>query len=420
MMADPGGPSPDVALFARNLAGGGVERVWLNLAGAFAARGLRVELVLGRRTGALAGEVPDGVAAVELEPSPGPLARLAALRAAPADAALLARPVLLARKPPPTLAWLPGLARYLRRRRPRALLAGTPYENLEALRARRLARAPVRVVVSEHNNLARNLLESKEWSRRHLAALMRRAYPEADAVVAVSDGVAEQIAAAAGLPRWRVATIHNPVVTPALLARAAEPADDPWLASGQPPVVMGAGRLVRQKDFPTLVRAFALARARRPPLRLLIAGAADSPARTAARQGELAALAASLGVADALRLPGHLANPAAAMARAAVLALSSAWEGFGNVLVEAMACGTPVVSTDCPSGPAEILAGGRFGRLVPVGDAGALAEAILATLDAPPDPAALRARAAAFTVDRAADAYLALLLGGAPPTPAPS
>ena len=388
----------------------------LHLAEAFTARGLKVELVLGERVGALADEVPLDLPTVELGRAGLLDARLAALRAAPGELGLLARPVLLTRKPPPTLPFLPGLARYLRHRRPRAVLAATPYENLEALRARRLARCSgrTRVVISEHNNIARNLLDSKEWSRRHLVALLRRAYPEAEGIVAVSNGVADQIAATTGLPRDRITTIHNPVVTPALLARAAQPTEEPWLAPGEPPLVMGAGRLVRQKDFPTLIRAFALARARRPPLRLLIAGGADSEPHTRARQAELMALASSLGVADAVRLPGHLRNPVALMARAALFVLSSRWEGFGNVLVEALACGTPVVSTDCPSGPAEILEGGRFGRLVPVGDAEALAEAILATLDQPTDPALLRSRAGDFTVDRAADSYLGLLLPECP------
>ena len=404
-----GGPSgPDIAIFLRNLAGGGIERMRLHLARAFLARGLQVELVLGERRGPLVEEVPTALPVVELGRAPSWQARLAALRAAPRDLALLARPVLLARKSPPTLGFLPPLARYLRARRPRALLAATPYENLEALRARRLTRSPARVVISEHNNLARNLLDSKEWSRRFLAELMRRSYPEADGIVAVSDGVARQIAATLGLPRARLTTIYNPVVSDELLGRAAEPVAEPWLAPGEPPLIMGAGRLVRQKDFPTLIEAFALARARRP-LRLLIAGGADSAANTTARQAELMQLAACLGVAEDVRLAGHLRNPLAVMARSALFVLSSRWEGFGNVLVEALACGTPVVSTDCPSGPAEILADGRFGRLVPVGEPAALAEAILATLASPPDPALLRARAGGFTVERAAERYLALL-----------
>jgi glycosyltransferase involved in cell wall biosynthesis len=402
----------DVAIFLRNLAGGGIERVMLDLAEAFTARGKRVEIVLSARKGARIDEVPAGVEVIELGRSSQLRARALAAMADPLGLSRLTLPVLLARKPPPTLASLESLARYLRRRRPRSLLSATAFENLEAIRARRLAGVPTRLVVTEHSNLARNLLSSKEWARRHLVPLMARNYPRADAIVAVSYGVAEQIAAILGLPRERVTTIYNPVVTPGLLAQMRAPVDEPWTAPGSPPLVMGAGRLARPKDFPTLVRAFAIARRTRP-LRLVIAGGGDSPAGTAERQRALMRLARELGVAEDVKLPGHLKNPAALMARAHVFVLSSAWEGLGNVVVEALACGTPVVSTDCPSGPAEILEGGRHGRLVPVGDPEAMAAAILATLDAPPDRDQLRRRAMDFGLDRAADAYAALLLGSA-------
>lgn len=410
MTAGPQRGPVDVAIFLRNLAGGGIERVMLQLAEEFVARGLRVDLVIGARRGARVDEVPPTVRLIELGPSSLPRARVAAAWADPAGLAAAARPVLLARKPSPTLRFLPNLARYLRAVRPRAMLAATAFENLEAVRARGLAGVSTRLVLTEHSNLARNLLDSREWARRFLPALIARGYPQAEAMVAVSCGAADQLAAATGLPRSSIATIYNPVVTPDLLERAAAPVADPWLAAdGGPPLVMGAGRLAKVKDFPTLVRAFARARQRRP-LRLLIAGGADSTDATTVRQRELMALAGELEVADDVRLPGHLKNPVAAMARAAVFVLSSTYEGLGNVLVESLACGTPVVATDCPSGPAEILAGGRYGRLVPVGDADAMAAAILATLDETPDRAALRARAGYFTVARAADAYLALLL----------
>jgi glycosyltransferase involved in cell wall biosynthesis len=403
-------PQVDIAIYLRNLAGGGIERMRLHLAESFAARGLRTELVVGSLTGARVDEVPASVPVVELERAGLLEARLAAALSDPGGLAAMARPVLLARKPPPTLASLPALVRYLRRHRPRALLSATPYENLEALRARRRASVPTRLVISEHNNLARNLLQSKDWSRRYLVPLMARGYPQAEGIVAVSNGVAEQIASTVGLPRSRITTIYNPVVTPGLLAQSEERVDDPWFAPGSPPVVMGAGRLVRQKDYPTLLRAFARARQDRP-LRLIIAGGADTPKRTAEQQAALMDVARGLGVAEDVRLTGHLKNPVALMARAAVFVLSSAWEGLGNVVVEALACGTPVVSTDCPSGPAEILEQGRHGRLVPVGDSERMAAAILATLDDPGDPAARRRRAMDFSLERAADAYLALLLG---------
>ena len=188
MSSGPAGP--DIAIFLRNLAGGGIERVMLLLAGAFVQDGLAVELIVGERRGARADEVPTGVAVVELGPGSVAAGRLAALRADPSGLPTLAAPVLLARKVAPTLAFLPGLARRLHAHPPRALLAATPFENLEALRARRLTGGRFRVVLSEHNQIGRSLIDSREWSRRCLPALMRRAYPEAEAIVAVSNGVA--------------------------------------------------------------------------------------------------------------------------------------------------------------------------------------------------------------------------------------
>jgi glycosyltransferase involved in cell wall biosynthesis len=175
--------------------------------------------------------------------------------------------------------------------------------------------------------------------------------------------------------------------------------------------VLGVGRIGRQKDFATLIRAFARVRAQRAA-RLVILGEAKNAAKHAERVARLRELAEQLGVAADVELPGFAANPFAYMARAAVFALSSRYEGLGNVLIEAMACGCPVVSTDCPVGPSEILAGGRYGRLVPVGDDAALADAILRTLDEPPAAALLRARAGDFSVERAVDGYLAALFDG--------
>ena len=240
---------------------------------------------------------------------------------------------------------------------------------------------------------------------------MRRGYAAADAVVAVSDGVADDLAALAQLPRGRVRTIHNPVVGPDLARLAAETVEHPWFRAGGPPVVLSVGRLTVQKDHPTLLRAFARLRATRPA-RLVLLGGAARPERTAEWLAGLRGLAASLGVAGDVDLPGFVANPYPYMARSALFVLSSAWEGFANVLVEAMACGCPVVSTDCPSGPAEILDRGRYGPLVPVGDAEGLAGAMARVLDGQPDPAGPGRRAGKFTVGRAADAYLEVLFGG--------
>jgi glycosyltransferase involved in cell wall biosynthesis len=242
--------------------------------------------------------------------------------------------------------------------------------------------------------------------------LQRRTYPEAAALIAVSLGVAEDIASRTGIPRAAITTIYNPALRSEIAELAGQPVDHPWLKAGEPPVVLGAGRLSAAKDFPTLIRGFARLRQRRRA-RLIILGKGKNPKKTSKRQAALLDQAKALGVAGDLDLPGFVLNPYSYMARAAVLAVSSAHEGFCNVLVEAMACGCPVVSTDCPSGPAEILDHGRFGRLVPVGDDQALAAAIARTLEAPLDPNLLRMRAGFFSLERAVDQYENLMLGRA-------
>jgi glycosyltransferase involved in cell wall biosynthesis len=231
--------------------------------------------------------------------------------------------------------------------------------------------------------------------------LAKQFYRKADCIIAVSEGVADDLVSVAGLARSEIRVIYNPVVTPELVARAEEPLVHPWLVPGAAPVVLGAGRLSPQKDFATLLRAFAQVRAARP-VRLIILGEGEL-------RGQLEAQAAALGVSEDIQFPGFVDNPYAYMRRAGVFVLSSAWEGFGIVLVEAMACGAPVVSTDCPVGPAEILDGGRYGPLVPVGDGGALAQSILSMLDRPMDPERLRARAGDFALDKIGRQYLEVL-----------
>jgi len=186
--------------------------------------------------------------------------------------------------------------------------------------------------------------------------------------VAVSDGVAEDMCRVSGLARKRVKTIYNPIDFKSLAAMAKEPLDDPWFAPGEPPVILAIGRMETQKNFTNLLRAFAELR-RKLPARLLILGEGSERER-------LTALVAELGLGGDILMPGFVANPAAYMAKSAVFAMSSSWEGMPVALIEALTLGVPVVSTDCPSGPAEILADGAYGDLVPMNDSAALAEAI--------------------------------------------
>jgi glycosyltransferase involved in cell wall biosynthesis len=360
------------------------------------------------------GEVPPGARIVQLDK--GHLWRAVAygLASEPGAWKLLAR---LKLKPLKRLfRRLPALVDYLRSARPDAVFAAEPGYSAIAVWARRLSGLRGRVVVSERIQVSRYAPVRSPWGSPRQRPLLQRAYLKADAIVAVSEGVANDLATYAGIPRDRITTVYNPVVGPDLIAKAREPLDHPWFAPGEPPVILGAGRLDPQKDFATLVRAFARLRARRTA-RLVILGAHGPP--ELAYAADLKALPRELGVAGDVEMPGFVDNPYAFMARAAVFVLSSTYEGLPGVLIQALACGCPVVSTDCPSGPREILDHGRFGPLVPVGDAAALAAAIERVLDDPPPAERLRARAELFSVERAVDRSLALLFPDHEEVPSP-
>jgi glycosyltransferase involved in cell wall biosynthesis len=232
--------------------------------------------------------------------------------------------------------------------------------------------------------------------------LARRFYPWADWVIGNSQGVSDDLSRMIGLPRERIKVLYNPVVTPEVMAKAQAPLDHPWFKAGAPPVVLAVGRLTKQKDFPTLLQAFARVRQNRS-CRLMILG--EGPDRPA-----LESLVRQQGFASDVALPGFVGNPYAYMSRASLYVLSSQWEGLPTVLIEALYCGPPVVATDCPSGPREILADGKHGALVPVGDVPALTQAMDAAL-AGKTPIPTEASWQPYAVDTVVDQYLALLAG---------
>jgi len=362
------GEKMKLALFLPSLRGGGAERVMVNLARGFVERGLQVDLVLARAEGPYLSQVPKEVRVVDLG----------------------AQRVLHS---------LPGLVRYLREERPQAMLSALNHANIVAIWAKLLARVKTRLVVSERTTLSRSTENASSIRVKFIPFLVKAFYPYADVVVAVSRGVAEDLIARIGLTAEKIKVIYNPVVTPELFTKAEEPLDHPWFRPGEPPVILGVGRLTKPKDFPTLIRAFALVRKERPA-RLMILGEGEE-------RPNLEALVRELGLEEDVALPGFVENPYKYMKRAAVFVLSSRWEGFGNVLVEAMALGTPVVATDCPSGPAEILEGGKWGRLVPVGNHEALAEATLQVLRG--EKVGASARALMFSVERMLEEYANVL-----------
>ena len=363
---------PRLAIFLPSLAGGGAERMMINLAAGTLAEGVAVDLVCADARGPYLSQIPPGCRLVDLKASR-------------------------------TLSALPKLATWLRRRPPTALLAAMDHANLVAIWARQLARVrpSVRLAVSVRSQLSVAAANEPSLRGRALPWLARQFYPRADTIIAVSDGVADDLVSCLGLSRTQVAVIPNPVVSDDIEALANEPLEHPWFAPGAPPVLLAAGRLTTQKAFPTLLRAFARLVPERD-LRLMILG--EGPDRTAL-QAEIDAL----GLGARVALPGFDPNPFRYLSRARLFVLSSAWEGLPGVLIQAMACGTPVVSTDCPSGPREVLENGRLGPLVPVGDAEALAAAIARTLEQPLPAATLKAGAVQYRLAPVSRRYLVAL-----------
>lgn len=359
-----------LAFFLPGLYGGGAERIMLNLAEGITAHGYSVDLVLARAEGPFLTQVPDSVRLIDLHASR-------------------------------VLSSLPALVRYLRRERPLALLS-ILHANIIALWARRLAGIPLRVIVAEHNTLSSVTKGVADRRWRAYPVLARWFYPSADGIVAVSKGVAVDLSKQINLPLDKIQVIYNPIVTPELFEKSSTPIEHPWFQAGEPPVLLAVGRLTIQKAFDVLIRAFALVR-KDIPVRLLILGEGE-------QRHALQGLINKLGLEQDACLLGFVPNPYPYMAHAAAFILSSRWEGLPTVLVEAMSLGTPIVSTDCPSGPREILADGKFGQLVPVDDPSALAAAIKIALSSrisrPP-----RDSWKAFEHECVEEQYIKLMLG---------
>ena len=294
------------------------------------------------------------------------------------------------------LATLPALMNYLRRRRPNLLLSTLTTCNVVALLASVQLRRSLPVIVRQASHFSMDYASRPIRGRVVLAvelALLRFA----DAVVTNSCGAADDLKRIAPRISPRVRVIHNPVVWPDLPARATKPVDHPWFHDRRVPVVLAAGRLSPVKDHATLLKAFALVAGERV-VRMIIIG-------EGVERDRLLTLARELGIADKVDLPGFQRNPFAWMARARVFVMSSLFEGAPNVLVQAMACGTAVVSTDCPGGTREILGDGAWGALTPVGDHAALAAAISEALDNPMAADELIGRASDFSAESSINGY---------------
>jgi glycosyltransferase involved in cell wall biosynthesis len=358
------------AIYIHDLSPGGVERQSLVLARELRARGVEVTIVVHQMRGELIPLLPAGIPVVNLHSTR-------------------------------TLYDVCGLRRFLRDEQPDVLMANVDHNNIAAALANAITQNATRLVICQHNPLTGGFHATVNWKHRLVPWCYRGLASWIDHAVAVSEGIAGELVQS-GLPPSKVTTIFNAVIGEDFEDRSRLPVHHPWLVKKDRPVFISAGRLVEMKDQRTLLRAFAI-HLRQRPARLMLLGMGPM-------LDELRALAASLGIADDVAFEGFVQNPLPYMRAADGFVLSSRSEGFGNVLVEAMGCGTPVISTDCPHGPADILAHGEYGILVPPRDPDALAPAFGRLLD---DRAAwpaerLRERASAFSYGVAAEAYVRL------------
>jgi glycosyltransferase involved in cell wall biosynthesis len=361
-----------IALFVKHLTVGGLEKIMVCLANEFARRGYLVDLVLVKGEGPLAGEVASNVRIIALESK-----RM----------------------------WgaVPNLLRYLEKSEPDVLLAAGVQVNVIAVWAKLLGSTRFRLVLSVHSNMTQYSKNAKVWYARFNPLAIKLFYPFADAIIAVSQGVRSDLSEISRRAGKNADVVYNPVVDTKLMKKSAEELSHPWFTDEHSiPVLLGVGRMDPPKNFAFLVRAFAELRRHREA-RLVFLG--DGKMRQ-----KLEMLTHKLGLQDKVDFAGVVKNPYSYMANASLLVVSSRFEGFGIVIVEALACGCPVVSTDCPSGPREILEDGKWGRLVPVGEEEALAEAMEKSLSETHDADRLRQRAMDFSVDKAVEKYLDVLI----------
>lgn len=359
-----------ICLSPGTLGSGGIGRNMLNLAKSFQNKGIEVDLVFtGDDHHGRENEIPPDVHVFKL-----------ASRS--------------------RYALLPAV-KYLRLRKPELLISAHHYVNILMLIAHRLSGLGSNChTVCTFQTFRTLELKHSGLQARFYDWLAFKFYKFADSLVAVSKGVAENIEESSGLPKGSVRVIYNPAWSSEMERRSQADCSEPWLVGKEIPVLISVGRLTKQKDFQTLLRAFARLIGNMEA-RLIILGEGEE-------RGKLESLISSLGLDERVNMPGHVSNPLAYMARSDLFVLSSAWEGFGNVIVEALGCGLSVVSTDCLSGPREILADGEYGKLVPVGNDEKLAEAMESLLLNPFLKKRQKERAQIFNDDRAAEEYLDL------------
>ncbi len=348
---------PHITFFVPSMRGGGAERVFANLANEFSNRNFKVDLILAQREGPYLKYISRNVNIVDLQSSR----------------------ILKSFFP---------LIIYLKRKKPDVLISTLTHVNIVSIGAKIISKSSAKLLI-------RQAINYKIPSNKVRLMLEKTLFKRADHIIAISQGVKRSLLEELKIPEQKIKVIYNPIYSSSIIEKSKTKIEHPFIY-GQNKIILAAGRLTGQKDFPTLLRAFN--RIKTDSIRLIILG--EGKCRV-----ELENLVRELELEDYVSLPGFVDNPYAYMAKADVFVLSSKKEGFANVLVEAMACGTTIVSTNCPSGPSEILDGGRYGKLVPVGNIEKLAEAISEALSNPSEKEVLINRAKLFSIDKAIEEY---------------
>lgn len=359
-----------ITFFIPSLAGGGVQRVVINLTGELSARGMEIDLVVGNASGPFIDFIPYGVRLIDLHQK------------------RISKSIL-------------PFMQYLNTSRPSIVFSAQTHTNIVSAIAVKSSISKSRLVLTEHNNMLAVIKHSGNSLDAFRSIGARLFYPFADKIVAVSQGVADSLCIAANLPKSKILVIYNPLVTPEIEKLSSQPCVHPWLLQSDIPVILSVGRLTPQKNFPLLLKAFTKVK-ERLGAKLIILGEGNE-------RNYLAQLITKLDIQKDVDLPGYVINPYSYMKRASLFVLSSAWEGFPSVLVEAMACGLNIVSTNCQSGPIEILKNGEFGRLVPVNQVDKMADAIIIGLQDPLPAHKLIDHSLSYSVSHSSDQYQELI-----------
>ena len=358
-----------IAFFVSGLRPGGIGRYVLNLAEGFVKKGLKVDIILPKEIEAYHHFIPGEVNIINLQTNR-------------------------------TLKSFFPLIRYLKKEKPFALISANDYVNVTAITACKIAGVKTKMVSTIHTD--RSNADNNNLFKEYLFKIIaRRVYPLSNNIVAVSKGVSENAVKIYNLPQYLVKVIYNPILDDRLFEKMNERVNHKWFRGGNYKIILGVGRLMKEKDFPSLIKAYKIVRERRPAKLVLLGEGVE--------RNYLQKIIVENDLEADVDLPGFVDNPYSYMKKADLLVLSSKYEGLPTVLVESMAVGTPVVSTDCPSGPSEILENGKYGILVPVGNVALMAEAIENALDEPVDSEALRLRAMDFSIDKITEKYASLI-----------